>query len=167
MKGSCIILLIGLLTPCFAAAGDPWKPVDDGFHFRIPKDWVKKNVRGIDSHVGEYRGKTAYLEFDEVGGLGYTNERAQTFADKLKEREANAKLLSSGEEIWHVNGRIADFSAGKVDPKIYGDREYPNVACLFVPYVGQAGYLQVLIFYKDDSDLPVVRGILKSIRWKS
>jgi hypothetical protein len=166
MKPIRAILLSVVLAVCSAQAADRWKTVEDGFRLTIPWDWQKKKVQGIDSHVGEYRGKTAYLEFDEVFGLGYTNERAQKVIADLKSKEADPKLLSAGEEVWHVDGRIARFSIGAADPTVYGNREFKNVATLFVPYEGEGGYLHVLIFYESEKDVAVTRRILRSFEWK-
>ena len=142
-----------------------WLKVDEGFQFLIPSDWKDKEARGIDSHVGRYAGPRAHLEFDELFGLGYTVEKSQKVADDLSKKEANPKLLNAGEEVWRLDGRIAHFTFSKVDPKTFGNREHPNVASLFVPYVGKAGYLSVHLFYADEDYLPTVREILRSITW--
>lgn len=166
MKISHIILFLTCFAVCAAQGENRWKTVSEGFRLTIPWEWQKEKRRGIDSHVGKYRGKTAYLEFDEVYGLGYTNENALRFIEELKKKEADSKLLVPGEEVWHVNGKIAHFTRGNTDPKIYGDREFKNVAALFVPYEGEEGYLHVMIFYESDKDLPVIRRILASIEWE-
>ena len=77
----------------------------------------------------------------------------------------STKLLKAGEVVWHVDGRIALFSASKVDQKTFGNREYSNVASLSVPYDGQAGYLSVHVFYADDDYLETVSEILRSFTW--
>lgn len=142
-----------------------WLRVNEGFEFLIPSDWKDQEARGIDSHVGKYGGRSAYLEFDELFGLGYTVEKSQKAADDLAKKEANPKLLQPGEEVWRLDGRIALFSSAKVDPKVFGDREHGNVASLFVPYGGKAGYLSVHLFYADENYLPTARKVLHSFTW--
>jgi len=164
MKTSAIIVL--LLATFFVQAKEAWKTVDEGFLIKIPASWQKQKLHPIDSNCGAYKAATADLEFDEVIGLGYTAEKAQASIDDLKKKEADPKLLSPGEEVWHVDGRIARFWAEKVDPKVYGKRRFSNVARLHVPYAGQPGYLMVFILYKSDKDLPTVRQVLKSVEWK-
>lgn len=146
-------------------ADSGWLKVDEGFQFLIPADWKDKEARGIDSHVGRYSGPRAYLEFDELFGLGYTVERSQKAITELKEKEADPKRLKPGEVVWHVDGHMALFTASKVDPKVFGNREYSNVASLFVPYDGQPGYLSVHLFYADDDYLQTVSQILRSFTW--
>jgi len=149
-----------------APTGDGrWLRVDEGFQFLIPSDWKDKEARGIDSHVGCYAGPRAYLEFDELFGLGYTVERSQKAVEDLRVKEANPKLLKAGEVVWHLDGRIALFTSAKVDQKIFGNREYPNVASLFVPYEGKPGYLSVHLFYADDDYFETVSQILRSFTW--
>jgi hypothetical protein len=149
-----------------APTGDSrWLKVDEGFQFLMPADWKDKEARGIDSHVGRYAGPRAYLEFDELFGLGHTVERSQKVIDDLKRKEADPKLLKAGEVVWHVDGRIALFTSSKVDQKTFGNREYPNVASLYVPYEGQPGYLSVHVFYADDEYFETVSQILRSFRW--
>lgn len=164
MKLATLILSLLIATTSLGAE-KTWAKVDEGFQFLLPPDWKQKKVQGIDSHVGNYQGTSAYLEFDEVFGLGYTKERAQEVIDDLKKKEADAKLLKPGEEVWHVDGRIARFTFSMVDPRVFGQREYPNVASLFIPYDGQAGYLSVDLFYASEDYLPIVRRILKSFTW--
>jgi hypothetical protein len=164
MKKSAILSL--LLIACFTYAQDGWKTVDEGFRMTIPVRWEKQKVQPIDSNCGSYKAQTADLEFDEVFGLGYTAERAQASIDDLKKKDANPKLLTTGEEVWHVDGRIARFWAGRVDPKVYGKRRFSNVATLHVPYAGQPGYLSIYILYKSDKDLATVRRVLESLEWK-
>ncbi len=146
-------------------ADSRWLKVDEGFQFLIPSDWKDKEARGIDSHVGDYVGPRAYLEFDEVFGLGYTVERSQNAVENLKKKEADASLLKPGEVVWHVDGHIALFTSSKVDPKTFGNREYPNVASLFVPYEGEPGYLSVHLFYADYDYLRTASQILRSFTW--
>lgn len=154
-----------LIATTVLGAEQPWRKIDEGFQFLVPPDWAQSKVQGIDSHVGVYRGTSAYLEFDEVFGLGYTNEKGEKVIDDLKRKEADTKLLKPGEEVWHVDGRIARFTFSKVDPKVFGQREYSNVASLFIPYDGRAGYLSVHLFYAGEDYLPTVRRILKSFTW--
>ncbi len=144
---------------------EPWVKVDEGLQFLVPPDWKKQKSQGIDSHVGRYSGPSAYLDFDEVFLLGYTVEQSQKKIDDLKKQEADPKLLKAGEEVWRVNGQIAGFTVAKVDPKIFGEREYPNVASLFVPYAGKPGYLSVHLFYANEKNLPTVRRMLQSFTW--
>jgi len=149
-----------------SATADPrWLKVDEGFHFLIPSDWKNMDARGIDSHVGRYEGPRAYLVFDELFGLGYTVERSREAVTDLLKKEADGRLLKAGEEVWRVDGRIAHFTFSKVDASTYGNREHQNVATLFVPYDGQAGYLSVQLFYADEDYLPTVRLILRSLTW--
>jgi len=167
---SCVAMKIFaamlLLVATVAYGGDTWKSVDEGFRMMVPETWQKLNVRGIDSHVGAYKSETTDLEFDEVFGLGYTAERAQAAIEEYKKKEANPKLLKPGEEIWHVGGRIARFSSGTADPKVYGKRRFSNVAELHVPYAGKPGYLSIYILYKCEKDLPTARRVLQSLEWK-
>lgn len=142
-----------------------WLKVDEGFQFLIPSDWKDKEARGIDSHVGQYGGPRAYLEFDELFGLGHTVEQSQEAIDDLSKKEADPRLLKAGEEVWHVDGRIARFTFSKVDPKVFGKREHANVASLFVPYGSQPGYLSVYLFYSDEDYLQTARQILQSFTW--
>lgn len=116
--------------------------------------------------MGKYVGKRAYLEFDEVYELGYTVEKSKAAIDKMKLEEAQPKFLKSGEEIWHVDGRLARFEFGKVDPERFGNREYKNFARLSVPYEGKPAYVAVSVFYANDRDLQTVRTILKSFKWR-
>ena len=155
-----------LLVVSLAHAKDGWKTVDEGFRMTVPVSWQKQKVQPFDSNCGTYRAATADLEFDEVFGLGYTVEKGQALIDDLKKKETNPKLLKPGEEIWHVDGRIARFWAGKVDPKVYGKQRFSNVADLHVPYAGEPGYLSIYILYKSDKDLPTVRRVLQSLEWK-
>ena len=164
MKPLAVIVL--LLITSFAYAEDGWKTVDEGFCVTMPVSWQKQKVQPIDSNCGTYKAKTSDLEFDEVFGLGYTAEKAQSLIDELKKKEANPKLLKAGEEVWHVDGRIAHFWAGKLDPKEYGKRRFSNVASLHVPYAGEPGYLSIYIIYKSGEDLPTVKRVLRSIEWK-
>lgn len=164
MKAPAAILF--LLVAFLAQAEDGWKTVDEGFRMNVPVGWQKQKVQPIDSNCGTYNAATADLEFDEVFGLGYTAEKAQTLIDDLKKKEANPKLLGPGEEVWHVAGRIARFWVGKVDSKVYGKRRFSNVADLRVPYAREPGYLSIYILYKSDKDLPTVRRVLQSLEWK-
>ncbi|MDR3457073.1 MAG: hypothetical protein P4N60_06475 [Verrucomicrobiae bacterium] len=164
MKPLAVIVL--LLVVSLAYAEDKWKTVDEGFRVTMPASWQKQKVQPFDSNCGTYKAKTADLEFDEVFGLGYTAENSQSLIDELKKKETNPKLLRAGEEVWHINGRIARFVAGKLDPKVYGKRRFSNVAELYVPYASEPGYLSIYIIYKSDEDLPTVRRVLQSIEWK-
>jgi len=146
-------------------AKEGWRTVDVGFRMTIPSNWQKEKVQGIDSNVGTYTADTATLEFDEVY-MSYTAEKAQAVIAELKKKEADSKLLKPGEDIWHIDGRIADFMIGEVDPKQNGERRFSNVAELFVPYPGQSGYLSISIYYQSEQDLPTVRRVLRSIEWK-
>jgi hypothetical protein len=153
------------IAPLPSQAKDGWRTVDVGFRMTIPSNWKKEKVYPIDSNCGTYRADTACLDFDEVY-IGYTIEKSQTAVATLKAKEADPKLLNLGEEIWHVDGRIADFSVGRTDPQQYGQGRLPNVAELFVPYPSQAGYLSIQIFFQSEPDLPAVRRVLHSIGWK-
>lgn len=142
-----------------------WLKVDEGFQFLIPSDWKDREARGIDSHVGHYAGPRAYLEFDELLGLGRTKEETQKVVAELMKKETDPKLLRAGEVVWRLDGQIALFTSAKVDVKVFGNREFPNVASLFVPYEGQAGYLSVHLFYADDDYLATATQILRSFTW--
>jgi hypothetical protein len=144
-----------------------WQTVDEGFRFKIPADWKKMEVQGTDSHCGRYRGKTAFLEFDEVTGLGWTADKSRSKTAEFTAKEKDPPLLNRGEQIWRLNGRVASFTAEKADSETYGKREFTNVARLFIPYEGEPAYLNVLVFFRNESDLPVVRRILESIEWRS
>jgi hypothetical protein len=157
--------IIFLMDAPFTYAEKGWKTVDEGFLMTIPVNWQKENARPIDSNAGIYKADTADLEFDEVFRLGYTEQKSRTQIDNLKKKEANPKLLEPGEEIWHVDGRIAHFWNGKFDPAVYGQRRFSNVAHLHVPYAGQPGYLSIDILYKGQKDLSTVRRVLKSVQW--
>jgi hypothetical protein len=161
--GAILLLLVVLV----AQGDDGWTTVNEGFSMSVPKNWKRQKVQPIDSNCGTYRANTADLEFDEVYGLGYTKEKSQSAIEKLKQKEADPKLLKPGEEVWHVDGRIAHFISEKVDPQQYGKRRFSNVASLHVPYDGQPGYLEIYIFYKTDKDLPTVRKVLQSVKWKA
>lgn len=143
-----------------------WQTIDEGFKFKIPPDWKKEDVQGIDSHVGKYRGPTAYLEFDEIHGLGLSVAETNLRIAEFRAKEADRTRLEPGEEIWHVNGRIAQFVKERADRKVYGVREYDNVARLSVPYEGEEAYLSIYILFKSDDDLPTVKKILQSIEWR-
>jgi len=170
MKKLSVAMKIFAATLQFVATvahgAESWKSVDEGFHMLVPTNWQRLDVRGIDSHVGAYKSETTDLEFDEVFGLGYTTNKSQAAIDKYKKKEANPKLLEEGEEIWHVDGRIARFWSGKVDPKVYGNRRFSNVAELHVPYAGEPGYLSIFILYKSEKDLPAARRVLQSLKWR-
>ncbi len=159
------LLLLLCLASAALAAEPEWQVIDEGFLFSLPRDWKKEEVRGIDSHVGKYVGKTAYLEFDGVYGLGLTVEETASRIEELKKKEAKPALLKKDEEVWRVDGRIARFEFGKIDPKRFGTREYQNFAHLHIPIEGDPAYLTIYVFYASESDLPTVRRILKSVRW--
>jgi hypothetical protein len=163
MRTSAAILF--LFAAALVQPDDQWKTVDEGFRMTIPVSWQKQKVQPIDSNCGTYKGVTADLEFDEVFGLGYTVEESQAAIDDLVKKESDPKLLNPGEEVWHVDGRIARFWAGKADPKVYGERRFSNVARLHVPYAGEPGYLSIYILYESDKDLPTVRQVLRSLEW--
>ncbi len=122
-------------------------------------------MRGIDSHVGEYRGATALLRFDEIFGLGYSVENSNAFIEQLKNKEREPSTLKEGEEIWRIDGRIALFFIGKADPKIYGKPPFQNVAKLSLSYPGEAGGLGLTVFFATNDDAPTVRKILRSVVW--
>ncbi len=166
--GVCSIAIATyLLVGVFAVHADThWKIADEGFFISMPTNWIKRTVHGIDSHVGAYKSDSTDLEFDGVVGLGYTIAKSQAKIDELKKKEANPKLLSPDEEVWHIDGKICAFYFGKADTKVYGKRRFTNVAELFVPFAGEPAYLSVFIFYQSEKDLPTVRQVLKSIRWK-
>jgi hypothetical protein len=147
-------------------AQERWKTVDEGFFITMPRDWKKQKVQPIDSNCGTYKTRNADLEFDEVFGLGYTTKKANTAVEALRKKEADPKLLKPGEEVWHLDGRIADFSNGRVDSAIYGQRRFTNVAGLHIPYENEPGYLHIFILYRGEEDLSVVRRVLQSIKWK-
>jgi hypothetical protein len=133
----------------------------------VPADWEKVDVQGIDSHVGAYHGETADLEFDDVGvffGPSPTKESKKAIKE-FRRKEAHPKLLKPGEEIWHVDGRIALFWSGKADPNENGVRRFSNVAWLDIPYSDSRGYLYISIFYRSEEELPMVRRVLKSLEW--
>jgi hypothetical protein len=67
-----LVLFLTVFQTTVLSAEQEWKTIDEGFTFKLPPEWKKKEVRGIDSHVGNYHGPAAYLEFDEVHGLGLT-----------------------------------------------------------------------------------------------
>jgi hypothetical protein len=146
-------------------AADRWKMVDDGFRMVIPWDWEKRPARGIDSHVGEYRGKKAYIEFDEVCGLGYTAAKANAFIAQLRKKEADRSLLKADEDVWRIDGRLAHVTIGSVDRQIYGVREFANVAHMFVPYEGDDCYLEVIVFFDSKKERDDAVRILRSIKW--
>ena len=155
-----------LLATFFGEAQERCKTVDEGFRITIPQDWARQDLHPIDSNAGSYVGETADLEFDEAFFLGGRPKRSNGAVKTLKKKERNPKLLKPGEEVWHVDGRIAHFYNGKVDPEIYGQRRFTNVASLYIPYEGTSGYLSVFILYQSAADLPIVRRALKSIEWK-
>jgi hypothetical protein len=167
MKIKLVIIL--LFSPFFicASAEERWKTVDEGFRMTIPASWEKQPEHGIDSNAGGYSGKTADLEFDEVRGLGYTEENSKSTIESLNSKLADPKKLAKGEEVWKVAGRIADFETGKLDPKIYGQRRFTNIASLHVPYANEPGYLEMYVIYESDKDMPTVRRVLQSIQWKT
>jgi len=154
-----------LISSTVVGAETKWSRIDEGFQFLIPPDWKQEKVQGIDSHVGRFCGDNAYLEFDEVFGLGYSKTKTREVIEDLKKKERDAKLLCSGEEVWYVDGRIACFTFSKVDPKVFGRRGYSNVASLFVPYEGEDGYLSVHLFYASEDYLPTARRLLKTFTW--
>ena len=164
MRTAAIIAFVCLAVA--ARSEDRWKTIDEGFLITVPWSWHKGNGRAIDSNAATYRGKTGEMDFDEVYGLGYTIDECRARIEKLKQKEANPKIRETGEEIWHVDGRIADFSCGAVDPKVFGVRPFKRVAQLHVPYEGEAAFLYVAIFYDAESDLATARQILRSITWK-
>lgn len=159
-----IIFLILLVLPCTAYCGDQWVTVNEGFQIKIPANWKKQNVHGIDSAAGVYTCTAFDLEFDGVPSMMYPPEKSDFKIREFKNKEASPKLLRPDEEIWHVDGRIAHYYAEKTDPKIYGKRPYPYVACLFVPFP-EGGYLSVNIYYMQKGDLSVAKTVLKSITW--
>jgi hypothetical protein len=143
---------------------DGWRTVDEGFRMTIPPDWEKQKVWPFDSNCGSYQGDTADLDFDEVAMM-YPAKDAEAAVKQMEEKESNPKLLGVGEEIWHLNGRIAGFF--KVDPNVYSHPRFSNVVKLVVPYKSPPGYLSVTVFYKNEEDLPSVRRVLRSIEWKA
>src|SRR6476469_5529274 len=64
-----------------------WRTADEGsFTVEIPLWLHKVNVRGFDSHVGEYRSMKMRLSFDEVFGLGYTPEMGKARYEEYARR---------------------------------------------------------------------------------
>jgi len=167
MKVSLAVAVGVMLATCSVQAQQQWRTVDEGgFRVTVPQDWKRKEVHNIDTHCGAYVADTADLEFDE--DFLYRKQKTNDAAvDDLKKKERNPGLLVAGEELWHVDWRIADFFTGRVDPQIYGQRRFANVARLDVPYEGQPGHLIVLVFYKSEADLPTVRRVLRSMEWKT
>jgi hypothetical protein len=164
-KMKAVLLLASLTVLHALSASEAWQVIDDGFRFRLPREWTKIPVRGYDSHVGQYRASTAVLEFDEVTAYGESVEKTASYIESLKKKEADASLRTSGEEIWRVDGRIATVTFGTVDPKVYGKREFPLVASMSVPYPGEPAGLGVRIFYSSPQEEALVRSILRSFQW--
>jgi hypothetical protein len=146
-------------------ASEAWQVVDEGFRFRLPKEWTKIPVRGIESHVGEYRALTATLEFDEVVAYGESADKTAFYIESLKKKEADASLRKAGEEIWRIDGRVATVTFSEADPKVYGKREFPLVASMSVPYPNEPAGLGVRIFYSSPEGEALVRSILRSFQW--
>jgi len=164
-----LFFLISSLLTLIAHAEEQWKVIDEGFLLTVPLDWQKQPVQPIDSNAGIYKSERTDLEFDEYFEFGGSTKHSQKAIDDLKKKEANPNLLKPNEEVWHVRGRLADFWNGNVDPKIYGQRRFSNVASLFIPYKGhkgQAAYLNSYILYKSEEDLPTVRRVLESVEPK-
>lgn len=158
--------------------------VHDNFSFRLPPDWRKVEakkpkskfgpvieIQTIDSrHVGEYRGKNASLEFLEgdtifVQGGTTDPEGLQLDIGQWKKKEANPKLLDAGEEIWRINGRVAQVVFKKTDLYTHELRGFANLARLSMIKEDGASALAFQVFYKSDKELPIVRKILQSINW--
>jgi hypothetical protein len=158
-----------MLVTSWLEGQEGWKTVDEGsFRITVPQNWKRQEVHPIDTHAGAYAADTADLEFVEDFRFYKTNDNANAAAvESLKNKERNPKLLLGGEEVWHVDWRVGHFFAGKVDPQIYGQRRFANVARFDVPYEGDPGQLTVLIFYQSEADLPIVRWVLRSIEWKT
>ncbi len=161
-----LLIVLGVSWSFLVHAEERWKVIDEGFKLKVPIDWKKQKLQPIDSNAGAYKSARADLEFDELFGLGYTTNKSQSAINELRKKEANPKLLKPGEEVWRVQGRLASFRCGKVDPKVYGHRRFTNVAGLFIPYEGKAGYLSIDVLYKSEQDLPTVRRVLQSVDWK-
>lgn len=164
MRISVVATLI--MSALIAHAEERCRLADEGFMINIPESWKKIKVKGIDSHVGQYSAETMDMHFDEVSSLLCSKESARSFVGEMKKKEADRRLLESGEEIWHVDGKIARFRTQKVDPEVYGERRFSNVASLEVAYEDEGGSLSIDIFYKNPEDLPTVRKVLQSITWK-
>jgi len=167
MKVKSLPALLVMLAMTLSALGaDEWKEVDEHFLLTIPSNWKRDKGQPIDSNAGGYKGQNTELEFDEVGGFMYPKGKSESAIADLKKKEADPSLLKSGEEIWRVAGRLADFTNGRVDPELYGKRRFTNVAGLFIPYKNGEGYLSIWILYRSDKDLPVVKRVLRRVRWK-
>jgi len=157
------LLLLALVIA--ARAEGEWKTVDLGFVLSVPPDWEQVKERGIDSYVGRLKSKDAELTFDEAGSFMYSAGEARLAVANLKRKARNPKLLKVGEEIWIVDGRVADFSIRKPD-FAYGVPPFTNVATLFVPYKGSGGSLSIAIFYRSKDGELTARRILQSVVWK-
>lgn len=160
-----VLTLVGLILFHTLSASEAWQVIDEGFRFRLPKEWAKIPVRGYDSHVGQYRAPSAILEFDEVIAYGESADKTASYIANLKEKEADAALRKPGEEIWRVDDRIATVTFEAADPKVYGKREFPLVARMSVPYPGEPAGLGIRIFYSSPQAEALVRSILQSFQW--
>jgi hypothetical protein len=153
--------------PAVAHGEDGWKTLDEGFRMTVPTDWQKEYKHGIDSHVGAYQGQTAGLEFDEVSGIaGYTAKESKAAIKEYKKKESHPKFLKPGEEIWHVDGRIALFWSGRADPNERRADSFSYVAWLSIPYDGVSEHLYICVSCKSREELPTARRVLKSLQWQ-
>lgn len=133
---------------------DGWRQVDEGgFRFEIPADWEKKEVQGIDSHVGSYDGLQGRLDFDQEFGYYIANGLRRS-VENMKEKDANPKLLEPGEEIWRIDGHLARFTSSSNHAKIY------------IPNEKEQWTLSIRIAFANEEFFATARRILSSIKIK-
>ena len=132
----------------------------------IPSWLHKVKVRGIDSHVGEYRSTKMRLDFDEVFGLGYTPEKGKARHEEFARRfEASPQDETSRDFIYRVGQMYAHLTIREDEKYLKAGFPGKNLLELYIPNPGGA-YLYLSIAYRDQSNAETALHIAKSILFK-
>lgn len=160
-----LLLAVVLSTAgCTAVHSDPWVTIDEGFHVTIPKEW-RKDAMASETHAATYRGRTGYLTFEDTWGRTYLQEDAEEAISDLQHKQEDPQRLRPGEEVWLVDGLLADFTVEPNDSPDPEDAVYPYIACLRVPHPRVSGNLRIMVGCATTVDLALAKRILHSVTW--
>jgi hypothetical protein len=145
------------VNPCAAPEADTsgWTAADAGpFGFSTPPGYARREVQGIDSYVGEWRGPGRRFVHFDWGHWSSTLDEAKTMLQGYQECTAEigghrAKVVSGYDATgrWHEEGRKYVVAATWRD-------------------VQPGAHLTLSATSPDPADLPALMSIVRSVRFE-